>query len=84
MTKDTITSLIIGGAIGFFFSFLASLIAFVVQIYRDHQSKKWETEKIQRDDAKTIVLRRMDIMESQTSIVMEHYIKAFTILESVS
>jgi len=81
MLPISIISLIIGGAIGFLFSFLTSVVAFGFQLYRDSQTKKWELEKKKQEDAKRVVSDRLENLETEVSGIIEYLTGAFNALD---
>lgn len=83
MTQETITSLIIGGAIGFIFSALTSVIAYTFQAYRDNQEHKWELEKQKQIDSKKIVIDRLETLEKQVTAMMSLMQSAFSVIENL-
>lgn len=83
LNQDTITTLIVGGAIGFLFSFLTTLLAFAFQLYRDGQTKKWELEKQKQEEGKRIITRRLETLEEKVSIAMGCINSAYLALNQV-
>ncbi len=76
MSQDTITTLIIGGAIGFLFSFITNIIAFRFQLYRDKEAKKWEQEKQYQEEGVKIINARLATLEIEVLGVMENIMLA--------
>jgi hypothetical protein len=76
MTQDTIISLVVGGVIGFLFSFLTNLINFRFQLHRDREAKKWEQEKKQQEEGEKIINARLAILETEVLEVMENIMLA--------
>jgi len=84
MDQATINNLLVGGAIGFTFSTLGSLFAFLFQMIRDKKSKEWEEQERIHKESKTIIDSRIIVLETQIDSAVDELIKALNAIRAVS
>lgn len=83
MTQEILIGLLVGGAIGFLFSILGSIVASYLQRLRDKEARTWEDKKLLKEQNHGLVTNRLDTLETEMDKYFLNLTKALNALQEL-